>query len=434
MTAAREAVVDRIWRSRELAGDLAELCALGGRFCGTESEARARAWLRERLAAAAGGAVTGHRMDYEGWQRESATLTRLRAGTPPLLCHSLVRSPATPPGGLEAEVVDLGRGTLEDFQANERDIPGRVALVRHEYMFATGHVHRRRKYLWARERGAAGFLIAGPLPGQVLVTGSSGDGGPDDIPAAGIARESAAELARVGGKHARARLEIRTRRAPTHAENLLAEIPGRGPEWVLLSAHIDGHDLAQSAMDNASGLAVALEVTRALAPVVPSLQRGLRVGFFTLEEWGLAGSRIYADALSEAECDRIAVNVNLDSVAGSSWLTALTSGFSELDPFLNAAASECGLAIRTFRPLMANSDHYNFARRGIPALRLVAGFDEPDSRLRYLLTPADTLDKIAPSEPKMAALLTSEIVLRACTADGPVAPHKRGEELRALIG
>ena len=47
---------------------------------------------------------------------------------------------------------------------------------------------------------------------------------------------------------------------------------------------------------------------------------------------------------------------------------------------------------------MPNSDHANFARRGIPALRLVAGFDEPDSRLRYLLTPGDTLDKIAPKE------------------------------------
>lgn len=434
MTPAWQGVVGRIWRSRELTDDLAELCAFGGRFCGTESEARARAWLRERLAAAAGGPVAADRLAYDGWRRESTTLARLAAGSPPLFAHSLVRSPATPAGGLEAEVVDLGRGTLEDYQANEREIAGRIALVRHEYMFATGHVHRRRKYLWARERGAAGFLVASPLPGQVLVTGSSGDGEADDIPAAGITRESAAALARAGGRHARVRLDLRTQQAPAHTENLLCDIPGRGPERVLLSAHIDGHDLGQSAMDNASGLAVALEVTRALAPIVPSLPRGLRVGFFTLEEWGLTGSRIYADALSEAECDRIAVNLNLDSVAGSSRLTALTSGFAELDPFVHAAAAECGLAIHTFRPIMANSDHYNFARRGIPALRLVAGFDEPDSRLRYVLTPADTLDQIAPSELKLAALLTAELVLRACTVDGPVARRKRGEELDALAG
>jgi aminopeptidase YwaD len=428
MTSAREAMVRRIWNSGELWSDLAGLCAFGGRFCGTESERRARAWLRERLAAATGGAVTTHRIDYEGWQRESCALTRVGPGSPPLLCHSLVRSPATPAGGLEAEVVDLGRGTREDFDANERDIPGRIVLVRHEYMFATGHVHRRRKYLWAREQGAAGFLIASALPGQVLVTGSSGEGGPDDVPAAGVTQESGAALSRVGGRHVRAQLEIRTRRMPAHAENLLAEIPGRGSEWVLLSAHIDGHDLGQSAMDNASGLAVALEVTRALQPLVPSLPRGLRVGLFTLEEWGLTGSRIYADGLPDAERNRVAININLDSVVGSPWLTALTSGFAGLDQFLHAAAAGCGLGIRTFRPLMANSDHYNFARHGIPALRLVAGFDEPESRLRYLLTPGDTLDKISPSELKLAALLTAEIVLRACTADGPLASHKRGEE------
>ena len=126
--------------------------------------------------------------------------------------------------------------------------------------------------------------------------------------------------------------------------------------------------------------------------------------------------------------------MNLDSVVGSPWLTALTSGFAELDPFLHAAAADGGLALKTFRPLMANSDHYNFVRRGIPAFRLVAGFDEPESNLRYLLTPADTLDKISPSELKVAALLTAQIVVRACTAAGPIAPRKRGEELRALVG
>ena len=89
-------------------------------------------------------------------------------------------------------MVDLGRGTAEDFEAQAAEIPGRIVLVRHEYMFATGHVHRWRKYLWARERSAAGFLIASPVPGEVLVTSSFGTGASDDIPAAGITQEEAA--------------------------------------------------------------------------------------------------------------------------------------------------------------------------------------------------------------------------------------------------
>ena len=68
------------------------------------------------------------------------------------------------------------------------------------------------------------------------------------------------------------------------------------------------------------------------------------------------------------------------------------------------------------RPLMANTDHYNFAFHGIPAVRLLAGFDEPDSNLRYVLTPADTLDKIAPAELHGAARLAATLALRACVA------------------
>jgi hypothetical protein len=81
-------------------------------------------------------------------------------------CHPLVRSVATPPEGLTAEVVDLGRGTPEEFAAHRGEIAGRFVLVRHELMFAAGTIHRRRKYDLAREAGAAGFLIAGPRGGM----------------------------------------------------------------------------------------------------------------------------------------------------------------------------------------------------------------------------------------------------------------------------
>jgi aminopeptidase YwaD len=415
-------VAGAVWRSRTLWSDLAALCATGGRFAGTPSEAQARAWARACLGERAGVPVHAQPIAYEGWSRESCRL--LGPGGQPLKAHSLVWSPPTPPGGLDAEVVDLGRGTLDDFDANAGDIPGRLVLVRHEYMFATGHVHRRRKYEWAKQRGAAGFLIASPLPGDVLVTGSSGTGAADDIPAAGVTQEAAAALRRAAGRHARARLAIAVRRAPASAENLIVEIPGRGGEWVVLSAHLDGHDLGQSAIDNGSGVAVALELARALAPLVPSLPRGLRVALFTVEEWGLNGSRQYVDGLSAAERDRIALNVNLDSVVGSPSLTALTSGFADLDAFLHAVAADVGVPVATFRPLMANSDHYNFARHGIPAFRLVAGFDEPGSELRHLLTPADTLDKVAPGELKLAAMLSAELVLRACTWPGPLAARR----------
>jgi hypothetical protein len=331
-------------------------------------------------------------------------------------CHPLVRTIATPPGGLTAQVVDLGRGTPEEFEAHATDLSGRIALVRHELMFVAGTIHRRRKYLAALEAGAVGFLIAGPLPGRP-VAGSSGRQNGAGIPAAGITPESAAALRRNARGWPTATLTIETDERPASTRTLLFDLPGRTEECIVLSAHVDGHDGGESAMDNASGLAAALAAARALAPHVQGFRRGLRLAFFSVEEWALTGSAQYVKGLAETERRRIALNVNLDSVGGSANLAALTSGFAGLEPFLLRVAEKAGIPLRTVRPLMQNSDHANFALAGIPALRLVAGFDDPGANLRYVLTPADTRDKVAAGELAQSAVLTSAIVAAACNAD-----------------
>src|SRR5262249_46832166 len=157
-----------------------------------------------------------------------------------------------------------------------------------------------------------------------------------------------------------------------------------------------GNDLAESAMDNATGVAAALSVARALAPHAKNFRRGIRLAFFSVEEWALTGSAQYVAALPDREREKIALNVNLDSVAVSPRLTPVTSGFADREPFCLKVAAANDLALRTFRPLMTNSDHANFAHAGIPALRLVAGFDDPGAHLRHVLTPGDTRDKVLP--------------------------------------
>jgi aminopeptidase YwaD len=138
---------------------------------------------------------------------------------------------------------------------------------------------------------------------------------------------------------------------------------------------------------------------------------------FSVEEWALTGSAQYVAGLDQAERDAIALDVNLDSVAGSPRLTAMTSGFGGLEPFLLDVAEANGQALRCVRPLMMNSDHGNFAVAGIPAFRLVAGYDDPAANLRFVLTPSDTRDKVARSELAAAAELSAAIVLAACAAD-----------------
>jgi Zn-dependent M28 family amino/carboxypeptidase len=201
-------------------------------------------------------------------------------------------------------------------------------------------------------------------------------------------------------------------------ETLLFDLPGKGPGWVVLSAHVDGHTPAESALDNATGVAAALAVARALAPHVATCRRGLRLAFFSAEEWALTGSRVWLDGLTAQERASMAINVNLDSVAGSPRLTALTSEFPALPAFVRAAVASSGGVIGIHPVLMTNSDHANFAAKGIPALRLVAGFDEPQSNLRHVLTAADTRDKAAPAELTAAALSAAAITWAALNAEG----------------
>jgi hypothetical protein len=407
--AAHLAADPGLWR------DFNDICDTGGRLAGTESEKKAFALLRERVKAAS-PANSGRSIPvpYGGWRAKRATL-RLADGTM-ARCHPLVRSIATAPTGLTAEVIDIGRGTPEEFAEHARDIKGRIVLARHELMFAAGTIHRRRKYDMARAAGAVGFLIAGPLPGHV-VTGSSGRMGGDGIPGLGVTPEVAARLARTAAGWPTVTMTVETEESPAETETLMYDYPGTTDEWVVLSAHVDGHDLAESAMDNGTGLASVLSVARALSPMASTFRRGLRVMFFSVEEWALTGSAQYVEALSPAERSKIALNVNLDSVAGSPNLAALTSGYGGVEPFLLEVAEANGQSVRTVRPLMTNSDHANFAQGGIPAIRLVAGFDDAAAHLHKVLTPADTRDKVAQSELRQATLLTAAFVAAACNAE-----------------
>lgn len=427
-------IAGRIWTSRALVQDLDRLCGFGGRFCGTESERRARDYLVQRLRASGFADVYLDEFSYDGWTRGEARLDLVAPEGHSLPAWALVQSPSTPPEGLVLDLVDLGRGAAEDFTAHEREIPGRCVLVDHEYPFTTSHVHRRLKYTWAVRAKAAAFLIANPLPGNLLVTGSSGSGRPGEIPAAGISRESACTLRRLAGTGpVRVRLRMQHTFQPGRAANLLAEIPGRSPEVVVVSAHYDGHDLAESAIDNASGVAVTLELARALAPLAHRLPRGIRVTLFTVEEWGLHGSARYVDSLPADARRAIAFVLNLDSVVGNGRIAFLTGGFPELGPFLKETTRAVGVEVETIDRLMGNSDHFNFARRGIPAVRMMSGFGDPEALTRFLLTPADTRDKVEEGELKLAALVAAQVALAAACRSGPVARHRSEDEIAALL-
>lgn len=407
------------WRAwalddQELWSDFQALCDFGGRLAGGGSDSQAVDWAVERLRKAIGsrGIVQRREIPFPGWTLSRASLSCPSRPDLRLRCMPLLRSASTPVEGLTAPLVDLGPGRPEDFERMAGQIAGKIVIVEHEYPFAPDHVHRRRKYEAALAGGALGFLMANPWTGGGLMSGSSGrtPDGPG-IPAAYIdARTRDLLRERAQSVDPRICLTIIGEEQPQATAGIaLADLPGERSDWIVISAHIDGHPLAESALDNASGTVVAIAAARALAERVGAGSASLRIALFNAEEWALAGSARYLESLSQDELSRIRLNINLDTVAGDSVLTALTSGFAGLEPFLKACATRVGVDLGFWRPLMSNSDHANFARLGIPALRLLAGFERPQSRVRAILSAEDRRELVTRGELETALALAASI-------------------------
>ncbi len=390
-----ESILSAIAADSLLWSDFNALCDTGGRLAGSDSAASAFTFAAVRLAAM--GPVRNEPSPYAGWTCHEARVVHEPSGRL-LDCAPLLGTMACQ--DLILDVKDLGRGAPGQVR-----LDGLAVMARHEYPFSTHALHRRVKVAAATEMGAAAILMVQPELGVGPVSGSSGRAGGAGIPGLGISAE-AADLLRQGG---RVRITVTAEDHPAETPNLILEIPGRGPGFVVLSAHLDGHPLGESALDNATGVAAALCIARAMAPAVAGLEHGLMLCIFGAEEWALAGSRSWLAAMPRTRRDGLRMNLNLDSIAGHPKLTALTSGFADLPGLLQTAWP--GLAVH--EPLMPNSDHANFAAHGIPAARIIAGFNEPSSNLRYLLTPADKRRLTSDAELRAATLAAARMLWAA---------------------
>ena len=131
-----------------------------------------------------------------------------------------------------------------------------------------------------------------------------------------------------------------------------------------------------------------LEIAKAFTKVQPAPKRSILFLMVTAEEKGLLGSEYYARNPLYPLARRVA-NINIDGV--NQWgrtkdITVIGLGASDLDDYLRAAATEQG---RTIGPdaepekgFYYRSDHFNFAKQGVPAL-------DPDSGVDYIGKPAD---------------------------------------------
>jgi Zn-dependent M28 family amino/carboxypeptidase len=184
-----------------------------------------------------------------------------------------------------------------------------------------------------------------------------------------------------------ARIAISAQSRQVQSHNVIARLEGSDPrlkhEYVVLTAHWDhlgkdtsltGDQIYNGAADNASGTATVLELARAFTRVQPAPKRSLLFLFVTAEEKGLLGSKYYASAplypLSKTLAD-----INLDVV--NSWgktsdVISIGMGQSTLDDLLIEVARSRGRTVgpdaEPERGYYYRSDHFEFAKQGVPAL------------------------------------------------------------------
>jgi Zn-dependent M28 family amino/carboxypeptidase len=165
----------------------------------------------------------------------------------------------------------------------------------------------------------------------------------------------------------------------THADEALVYMA----HWDHLGKHPDepGDNIYNGAVDNATGVAGILEIAEAFAHQTPKPERSLLFVAVTLEESGLLGSQYYV-AHPVIPLDKTVGVINLDAlgVAGRTHdLTVVGMGNSQLEDVLKRVAAAKGLSLHAeARPEAGSyfrSDHFNFAKAGVPAADLGSGND-----------------------------------------------------------
>ena len=199
-----------------------------------------------------------------------------------------------------------------------------------------------------------------------------------------------------------ASMTIRNTLRTIDSKNVLAKVEGSDPalkdEYVIYTAHWDhfgktAEGIFHGARDNASGTAALLEVGRAFTKIAPTPKRSILLISVTAEEQGLLGSQYYAVTPLYSLAKTVA-EINMDelNVTGATRdLTLIGYGASDLDDYARQAATEQGRTVHgdaePEKGYYYRSDHFNFAKMGVPALN-------PDQGIEYTSKPAEYSQKV----------------------------------------
>jgi Zn-dependent M28 family amino/carboxypeptidase len=201
--------------------------------------------------------------------------------------------------------------------------------------------------------------------------------------------------------NAQASFDVRNALREIKSKNVLAKLEGSDPkmknEYVIYTAHWDhlgkdetrkGDQIFNGAIDNASGTAGLLEIAEAFTKLKTPPRRSVLFLSVTAEEKGLLGSKYYAEnplyPLSTTVAD-----INMDGL--NQWgrtkdIVLIGLGNSTLDDVVKDAAHSQQRVVKPDaepeKGFFYRSDHFEFAKQGVPAL-------DPDSGIDYIGKPPE---------------------------------------------
>jgi carboxypeptidase Q len=426
-----------------LEGNLRRLTdEVGGRVSGSPEYAKAVAWGIATLRAAG---VEVHTEKFSLPAAWSEGASRLELSGPESFKVSFVSgalSPATPEGGIEAPLVNVGYGTEQEFAKAGAAVKGAILVVNsdigstwadlfNEYLRPPSIIAR------ALSGGALAILWTGERERKLLYRHTNtSDGKAEKIPQAVLAREDAMRLQRAidtfPGKM-RARLVLPNKiSGPVDQENVVGEIRGyeKPDEIVVLAAHLDSWELGTGALDNGCNAAMVIEAARAIKASGLLPRRTIRFILFGGEEQGMMGSWGYVRA-HRAEMDKyrgvIVFDTGIGRVTGYS-----LSGRADIEPAVREILKPFAGWGADHHTTDAEwgTDHFDFMLEGVPAL--VANQEISNYLVNYHAA-SDTFDKVDIRELKLNTVLAAVTAWGIADRPEAIGPRLTRAQIEAAL-
>lgn len=384
---------------------------VGPRLAGGPNDQRARDWVVAKMKALGFDRVYTEPVSYPLWERRSESGEIVAPFPQKLVLTALGYSPATPRGGLAAQVVAFP--TLDALKAADAaTIKGRIVYVGarmtrqedgHDYAIGSGV--RMQGPVIAQDKGAAGFLLrsAGTDPhSRAPHTGVTGFTDPARaIPAAALAGPDADQLERVlaRGQPVQVKMDLDCGITGQYTgANVIGEVTGAThPEQIVdIGGHLDSWDPGTGAIDDGAGVAIAMAAAKLIHDQPQRPDRTIRVIAFANEEMGLFGGRAYADKHG-ADVANHQLGTESDFGAGRIWRMS-----ASVKPAARGAIEQIarvlapiGVTYESDKPGGGGSDLSQMHARGMAALSLT---QDGTYYFDWHHTAEDTLDKIDPQD------------------------------------